>query len=285
MLRFACLLVVASGCDLVVGFDKLDPAPASACGPYGDPVAVAFDPSLAGAHDFSVTEDGMAGAIVIDDDNISSTKPIKPDGNGGWTTDLAFTGMATLDRTRGHRIATGTVLATSADASHHEIDEYAFQGTAWQARLLISDNNFELYAGNARTDDSGNATRLVAVRRRTTSAHNEIAVFNKNLATDPTGAYHEDADSPRMLNAVSTLQPTHAVLTADRRTIVYAATIDDGEPDLYVTSYDDALPGWGPGQAISSLNTTGSEDEPWVNGDCSRIWFRRDGVVYAADAQ
>ena len=34
-----------------------------------------------------------------------------------------------------------------------------------------------------------------------------------------------------------------------------------------------------------TVNTGGAEDEPWINADCSRIWFRRDGVVYQAQAQ
>jgi hypothetical protein len=283
LLLSSALLV--SGCDYVVGIDELGSASPSACGPYGVPVPVVFDAALAGAHDFSVADDGLSGAVVIDSDNIPSTKPITPGGTLGWALDPAFTGSSTLDRLRGHRIEAGRVLATSIDTSHHQVDEYTFQGIAWQGALLLSDSNFELYAGNARDDDAGSATRLVAVRRRTTSAHNEIAIFNRDLATDPTGAYHEDPDSPRTLNQVSTQQPTHAVLTADRRTIVYASSLGSNEPDLYVTTYDDALPGWGPGEPIRSLNTAGAEDEPWVNGDCSRIWFRRDGVVYEAEAQ
>jgi hypothetical protein len=282
LLQLSCLLVAMSGCDLVIGIDELAPAAPSACGPYGPPTPVAFDATLAGAHDLSVTDDGMFGAVVTDADNIASTRPIVADGLGGWTIDPAFADP-TLDRVRGHRIAQGEIVATSVDLSYHEVASFAWFAPVWQALPLLRDNNFELYAGNAR--DDGDARRLVAVRRRTTSAHNEIAVFDRNVSLDPTGAYHEDPDGPRVLNSVSSVQPTHAVLTADGRTIVYAASIDAGEPDLYVTTYDDALPGWAPGQAITSLDTRGAEDEPWVNGDCSRIWFRRDGVVYQADAQ
>jgi hypothetical protein len=288
VVRHLSALVALSGCQVVFGIDPVEAPPKLACGPYAKPLEVAFDASLAGAHDLSVLDDEMHGAVVVDADNLSKTVPVVLDGAGTWIPDASVTATG-LDTLRGHRIAPDRVLATDTSKGNTQIDVYANTGTLWAAMTPVvdGDTSFELYAGNERDVISSGATtyrRVTMVKRRTTTSHSQVVVTNFDIAVDST-SFHEDPSRTALLNSVADIQPTHAEMTDDRRTIVYAATAIGEQPDLFVTTFDDTQQAWPPGERISTLNTTGAEDEPWINADCSRIWFRRDGVVYQAQAQ
>lgn len=288
--RLLFALVALGGCTLVFNVEPLPGPGKLACGPYGAPTPVAFSAALmtAGAHDLSVTGDGTLGAVVVDVDNVPSTRPVMLDGSQTWIDDPA--GFAsTLTGTRGHRVASDTMLLTSAANSHHEVDTYKLAATGWAqiAPIVDSDPGFELYAGNESDNLQGTTVtyrRVLLVKRRTTTPHSLVVVTNFELATDPT-SFHEDLNRTAPLDAATDLQPTHAVITADRKTIVYAATASGANSDLFVSTFDVDQNAWLVGDRLASLDTDGAEDEPWVNGDCSRIWFRRDGVVYEAQAQ
>lgn len=288
--RLLFTLVALGGCTLVFNVEPIPGPGKLACGPYGTPQPVAFSSALQGlgAHDLSVTADGMAGAVVVDVDNTSSTIPVMLDPSQTWVEDTSA-GPTSLMGLRGHRVAADTILATSSTAGNHEVDTYKLASGAWSAMAPIvdSDPSFELYAGNEGDVLSGTTVvyrRVVLVKRRVTTPHSLVIVTNFELATDPT-SFHEDVNRTFPLDAATGMEPTHAAITADRRTLVYAATPNGAKSELFVSTFDDTQSAWLAGDRITSLDTAGAEDEPWVNGDCSRIWFRRDGVVYQAQAQ
>lgn len=288
--RLVFALVALTGCQVAFGLDSLDAPAKLACGPYAAATPVAFDPALAGAHDLSVVEDGMHGAVVIDSDNLSRTVPVALDAAGTtWIPDpgAGTNGLSTL---RGHRIAIDRIIATDTSKGNVEVDVYMLSGTLWGAVAPVVDGDaaFELYAGTERDQLTGSTAtyrRVTLVKRHTSVANrSQIVVTNLDLASDPT-SFHEDLNRTALLNSQTDVQPTHAEMTGDRRTIVYAAAASGEKSDLFVTTFDDSQTAWPPGERIAELDTAGAEDEPWVNADCSRIWFRRDGVVYQAQAQ
>lgn len=286
--RLLFTLVALGGCQVVFGLDQVQPPPKLACGPYAKPTPVMFDPTLVGAHDLSVLDDEMHGAVVIDADNLSRTVPVALDTTGTWIPEvgIATGGLSTL---RGHRTAVDRILATDTSKGNAQIDVYTLSGAAWSAisPTVDGDSNYELYAGNERDVVSGTVQvyrRVTLVKRRTSTNRSQIVVTNLDMAVDST-SFHEDVNRTALLNAQTDIQPTHAEMTDDRRTIVYAAAATGETSDVFVTTFDDAQMAWPAGERIGTLNTSGIEDEPWINADCSRIWFRRDGVVYQAQAQ
>jgi hypothetical protein len=285
--RLLFMLAPLCGCQVAFGLDHVDDT-TLACGPYAKPVPVMFDESLATAHDLSVLDDGIHGAVVTDFDNLSSMQPVMLDSGGTWVPDLA-TGSTGLTTLRGHRVALDRILATDTSKANHEVDVYTLTGTMWAAitPIVDADPSYELYAGNERDVLTGTVMsyrRVTLVKRHTAANHSQIVVTNLDMAVDPT-SFHEDLPRTALLNSQTDVQPTHAEMTDDRKTIVYAAAATGEQSDLFVTTFDDTQLAWPPGQRIGSLDTSGAEDEPWINADCSRIWFRRDGVVYQAEAQ
>jgi hypothetical protein len=288
VVRLLYVLAALGGCNVVLGLDHVD-AVSQACGPYGEAVPVALSPLLgSGAHDLSVADDGISGAVVTDVDATSLTHPVTLDDTTmTWGPDTSVS-TNVLDTVRGHRITADTILATPP--GYGEVDVYQRFASGWAATgmNIDHDQNFEFYAGTERDvyDTMGNLVdrTVTLVKRRTMSLARSQIVVTSSDARD-INTFAEELSRTAPLNAQTGLQPTHAVMTDDRRTIVYAATLDNGTSSVFETTFDETTQAWQPGTAVVGVDKTGAEDEPWINADCSRIWFRRNGVVYQADKQ
>jgi hypothetical protein len=86
------------------------------------------------------------------------------------------------------------------------------------------------------------------------------------------------------LNAVAELLPTGAALTGDHEILVYSARLyGSTESHLFATAFSIMKGEFSVGAAIGDLYRPGySDDQPWINADCSQIWFRRDNLTWTA---
>ena len=81
------------------------------------------------------------------------------------------------------------------------------------------------------------------------------------------------------------LSPNGGVLTTDREKLVYSATVGKNTRSELFSSFriDDKF-AHGPNVVIQGVKSDADLTEPWINSDCSTLYFRRDGVTWMATA-
>jgi hypothetical protein len=287
--RFAVLLLALGGCNIVLQIDHIDPPPPAVCGPYGPAVPVAFSSDLAMAHDLAVV--GTLGTVVTEEGGISHVTPVMGnDTLDEWKPD----GRAKIDRYTGHAVASGTVFAVGVDDSTYVL-EFEYVPNVWSSLnpTLPKDACFNMRAGNeidVVDPVNGPQLRRVAVVKRPsgeagcTIGKPQLVLVTRVPPFDLAHLWTEDPARTLPLNQ-SEIVPSQAVLTQDLRTLVYAGGDGETTSDLYVTTLDPDTNMFGVGQKITSLSTPDPEDEPWIDADCSTIWFRRNGVTMMARKQ
>lgn len=298
MVRAACLLLLG-GCNIVLGLDTV-PVEKQPCGPYTTLTALTISGVTNPTH-FSITPDG-AVAMVVGRDSAGIVRPVLLTGSGTtWSPDPARqTGLAVLvgahlapqeqqpDGNGAYTLAPATpaVMAWIGHPLSAARYYYSTKNNTWANDVAVGsfgDPDFDVIPGNAVVTGNGSDATLpnrhVPLTEHTTTAANtdQILLAANNLPTyslvaSPTRTQPLDANG---------LQFDQAVLTDDQQTLVYAAKTA-GSFDIFASAKEGAFD---VGGAISGMIDTPDHDEvePWIDGTCSKLYFRRMTVGQSGD--
>jgi hypothetical protein len=286
--RLAVLLVLLSGCQLVFGLDD-DYAP-PVCGPFGEPEPVLFDPQLVGPKDFSVDKTGTSGMVhaLYDAGTPRLTRPhvIKKVG-GMWMPDPA-NDQGSIDGLSGGRMMSGGTVFGWIDGAAPRLDEY-LPGPPWSPNTLEVvdfEPSYQKRAGNLIEPPVGGGltVRLLVVTAENDNARTTLQIRRFVRMPPPDNFWVKTG----LLDDINTesVQASSGVLTANGDRLVYAAKIgDDPISHLYATRVrvDDSF-GLGERLDIPGNTNEANVTEPWINDNCTAIYFNRDGVILTARA-
>ncbi|MDQ3367571.1 MAG: hypothetical protein M3680_19285 [Myxococcota bacterium] len=292
MVRIALLLLVAGGCDLVIAIEE--PAP-TACGPYGSLTPVAFDPLIEAPYGFSVRANGMLGAVTARVAGVTHTYVIQLDDTGVWrlhSNPARNTGLgAVRDGSIGDRGATEVDELYGATGEPGATFTWIFATPTWgtDANPIKQDQLYDVTVGNVVEVVEEIDGVIVPQRKRAVvtltpddGVGKNLLLFTDLLAPYAGALWNDDPERTDPINRDPDESPSQGVLTDDLFTLVYAARRRGGSSDLYVSRRDDVTRQWRPGTRLRGVNTDADELEPWINRDCSTLYFFRDGVTYQA---
>ena len=271
----------------MLGTDYFDPTDAL-CGPYRAPAQVHFDPMLGQPTDFSVAADGIHGLVSATYNGLTGPTPILFDGSM-WAPDPARNAGAiklAAVLSGGHMGTTGDVygwLDHNKSPDPPIVVQYVFTGS-WSAVVPNVDRStiLDLTTGNEVESDAGGGAKTRYVVELRQDFAGALPAKLEILAASPTAP---DAFAPSgftdPINGVAGIAPTGGVLTANHEIFVYSAKLGTVESHLFETPFSKFE--FAAGSPIKQLGVAGkADDQPWINGDCSQIWFRRDGVTWTA---
>lgn len=289
MLRCVPLLVLLVGCDQVLGLERDVPPPV--CGPFEEPTLVPIHEELVDAKDFSVDSSGTRGMIYAmfprASTRLTGVHPIKLV-NGMWRGD-ATRDVGAITALDGGHIAendsmVGWLLEEGLDRP--EVREYTFS-TAWdQSTTGIVDplQSQTSTAGNVIVLPFGGVgtirfmvTILLAERA---GDLNTMRIFQR-ISSSSSWELTPQADPLKTSRAK--INPSAGVMTADHGKLVYAATVGSNTTSrLYASARikDEFAPG--SELIIDGIESDADLTEPWINADCSALYFGRDGKSWMA---
>jgi hypothetical protein len=316
------LLVATSGCNALFGIDTVE-SQVVACGPYGAPTPVSFG-AITGAYDLSLDATGAHGLVLIKTNPPTANPqllPILQMPDLSYAEDktrepglsaLRTAGLASghITGSVNHQVLTGMLdptvqadmfaatLAGSVYVVQHFADKTPMGWTGAESMIVDGAPDQSVYPGNelelttqvatqftrylsvVRVDADLNRTVDVDVRLPDASAWT-IEVIDRVPVTNTISPVHSVQQAVLAFGALpGATQISHPLV------LVYNATstIDktDTSPQLYVSAK--TANGYPVGKPIDVDFEPGSYLEPWVNVDCTTLWFRRDDVIYRADA-
>jgi hypothetical protein len=290
VVRHVVAMLALAGCDLVFGTKYLDPESAL-CGPFGVPELVVFDPVLGAPTDLSVAADGVHGLVYAMYNTTLGPTPVVFDAAHQWwtpdTARYASGALAMLKLKGGHIGATGISVFAWIDHNEQAIPAlYELHYTATWSPFVpdVADSSpFDLFSGQEVETDAGSNTSyryLVEIFEPTlTVTPHKIEILAASPA-DPHAFKPSGFVEP--LNRETSIDVISGALTADHQILVYAASqAGRNEYQLYVTQL--VHNEFQVGAPIPSLLVPGkTTDQPWLDPDCSTIWFRRDRVTWVA---
>jgi hypothetical protein len=287
------VLLVAGGCDRAFGLVR-DPDP-PICGPYGVPEAVPFSPGLlaAGVHDFSVDATGQIGMATA---NLPATPlpmwrgphAIKLDDTGVWIQDLARDKLPLNNLQGGHIEYDGRAVGWT-DVPNATLREYTFSTTAmaWAQSMDPIENTLTVSAhvGNTIATPDGILRNLV-----------EILIPDRLPFENTLQIYEKFGGMPWELtaqgNPLRTAKPalniTGAALTMAHDRIVYTANVggedDNGTPVYRIFAGMRIRDQYEPGVelVIDGIESPVGISEPWIDADCTTLYFRQNEVTWKA---
>ena len=298
MVRAACLLLLG-GCNLVLGLDTV-PVQKQPCGPYTTLTPVTIT-GVTNATHFSITPDG-AIAMVVGRDASGVVRPVLLTGSGTmWSPDPARqNGLAALvgahlapqekqpDGNGAYTLdpASPAVMAWISHPLQAARYYYSTKTNTWANDIAVGsfgDPDFDVIPGNAVVNGNGSDTTLpnrhVPLTEHTTTAANTDQILltannlpSYSLVASPTRTQPLDANA---------LQFDQAVLTDDQQTLVYAAKTA-GSFDIFASAKDSSFD---VGAAVGGMVDTPDHDEvePWIDGTCTKLYFRRVTVGQSGD--
>jgi hypothetical protein len=282
------VLVALCGCDVLFQLDEIVPIPA-VCGPYRSvtpvPITGVGEPS-----GFSTIADSST-AMVTGLDAMNVRRPIALEFDGTqWVPHPSLqTGLGAFE---------GAVLAPIEPAPLFDrytglpapvilawagfpdvLGRYYFDNGTWTQDANqpgISDFDYEIRAGNvvlvAGNDSQDRVRHTVVVKiAKEVGAPNVLQITANNPLTPNPFSLVPKPDRTRPLDD-QMLAITGAVLSDSQGKLVYAAT--GASSDLYASGHD-AQRAFHPGGYIDGVNTPDDEVEPWIDGTCSKLYFRR----------
>ena len=278
MLRLAVVCALLSGCNVVFGVDR-EAGPA-VCGPYAVVEQLAFDASLANVREVSFDADGTQGMAWAEYKGTMGPNALTFI-NGVWTRDepralgLENLGGARLQPDGRHAFGwTGP-----------SIDEYEFaDGVGWYGLTGVIDVGTvdDKVAGNAIALKVGTGVLRLLVETRYHATGGSQIVIRSRLPTDP--AWQDTHYLDELDEATPQIAPTVGLLTAMGDRLVYAATVGgDRVSHLYATPKNTG-PSFSPGVRIDidGVDPDVALTDPWINADCSDLWFNADGAILHA---
>jgi hypothetical protein len=303
VLRVAALLLVASGCDVAF---PLEAPPITACGIYAEPVAVEFDPSLQNLSQFSVDGSGTHGLVHAMNaaTNREGLTPIVKMGEV-WIFDLKLEmGLELLETqtNAGVKVANltakGELFGGQQSAASSDLEVYHYKpdvpGTGW---LAVENEAVSSRAGQSTTPGGEIEVldpNIMKLFRSIPVVHQDVPTLRRTIEI----AFSHPVDNPfswvdqtqagasvtAEINAVH--EPTQGALARSPReggplALVYAATpIGKTGSDLFVSEKHNGT--YPIGIRLAELSTSADEVEPFVNEDCSAIYFRRGDTIMMA---
>lgn len=295
MLRFVALAVMLVGCDLAWQLERDLPPPV--CGPFSAPEPVPFHAELVEPRDFSVDSSGTRGLIYA-----QYPRTTRPTGvhaiklvDDEWRADPARDNGAITSLDGAHiaedNFAIGWLIEEGVDRP--EIREYEFfpgpgawnQGTSGlvdplQGQTSTGGNLIVLpYAGVATIRFM--VTILMSERVGDPNTMRIFQLFPNETQWELT------AQADPLKTSKAKISPSGGVMTADHNKLVYAAKIgnDTLAPSRLYGSVRIANE-YEEGDPLIIEGVDGDDDltEPWINADCSKLYFRKDAATWMADA-
>jgi hypothetical protein len=146
---------------------------------------------------------------------------------------------------------------------------------------VAESNVVDLFPGNEVESDAGNGAKSRYVVELSQAFDGATPGKLEILVAMPASDVFKPSGFVNSINDVDAIAPTGAALTADHGILVYSAKLGTTESHLFETSFSKFE--FGPGHEIGSLYVSGkADDQPWINNDCTQIWFRRDGLTWTA---
>lgn len=284
--RSVVLLVLLSGCHLVFGLDGTEGG--GVCGPFGEPEPLAFDPQLVDPTGFSVDKSGRRGMVFAryDAGTPRLTRPhVIMNAGGTWMPDPA-NDQGAIDALSGGRMMAGGTVFGWIDGGSPRLDEY-LPGPPWSPnslQIVDYEPTYQKRTGNLIEPTIGGANvRLLVVTAE--NASGETTIHIRRFLPTATDNFWVKTGLLDDINSESVM-PSSGVLTENGDRLVYAAKIgDDPVSHLYASKVrvDDTF---GLGERLDIPGTTDEVDvtEPWINDDCTVIYFNRDGMIVSARA-
>jgi len=295
VVAFALLLV---GCDLAWQLERETPPPV--CGPFGAPSLVPFHPELIDPKDFSVDSSGMRGMIYA-----MYPRASRPTGvhsiklvNDVWRADPARDG-GVLDRLDGGHIAednfaVGWLVEEGGDRP--EIREYQFFPNTPPSGAWASGTSGLVDPLQGQTSTGGNM--IVLPYAGVATIRFMVTILMSDRVGDPNTMrifqlfpnetqWELTPQADPLKTAREKVNPNGGVMTADHDKLVYSAKVgtDPLAPSrLYASKrvrdeYEHGAP-----LIIEDVDGDADLTEPWINADCTRVYFRQDGATWMADA-
>jgi len=295
VVRVVGLLLLLVGCDQVLGFERDAPPPV--CGPFGVPTLVPLHPELEDAHDFSVDSSGTRGLIFAKFmrpsgrlTGVHAIKLVNDMWRGDPTRDLGV--ISALDGAHITDDTTAVGWINRESAGGPALSEYQFSTTAvpqqWGGPTTgyIDPQRIDTsIAGNVIVLPAGTTLKLrfaVTVKQSMTADPNTLRIFQ----LQPTRTDWElTAQADPLKSSRDKVNPNGAVLTADHGKLVYAAKVGSRAVSRLFASErirDEFAPG--PELMIEGVEGDADLTEPWINADCTAVYFLRDGKTWMATA-
>lgn len=294
-----CLLLAAlaasSGCDLAFQIDHVKEISAP-CGPYGQSHEVMIT-GVTEPRMLSISADGKL-ALVMGIDDQGRTRPIPLQWNGvAWEPNpILQTGLDALGIVGAHlapaeEIPMGGMYigpvqpamnAWTINFNRQQVSRFYWSGSTWTADSLqtpLFDSEYDIRAGNvvlvhASADPSDRVRHTVLSKTAIDAAAPDLILLAAN--SPPAFSLITKPDRTRPLDEQAIglgITLGDAVLTDDQAKLVYSA-VSGGQSDIYATAQS-PLRDFAPGGLIASVTTQHDEVEPWIDGTCSKLYFRR----------
>jgi hypothetical protein len=297
VLRLTLLLaaIAASGCDLAFQIDHVQEISAP-CGPYAGSREITVT-GVSRPRMFSINA-GEQLALVMGEDEQGRTRPIPLQWNGeAWEPNpMLQTGLDTLGIVGAHLAPaeeipeggayTGPIQPAmngwTVNLNRQQVSRFYWTGSAWSADNLqtpLFDSEYDTRAGNVvvvrASADPADRVRHAVLSKTAVDIENPALIL---LAANspPSFSLIPKPDRTRPLDEQAiTLGITlgDAVMTDDQAKLVYSA-VSGGQSDIYATAQS-PLRDFAPGGLIASVTTQHDEVEPWIDGTCSKLYFRR----------
>ncbi|HVK88524.1 MAG TPA: hypothetical protein VM513_30610 [Kofleriaceae bacterium] len=284
MLRPAVLLTLLSGCHLVFGVDP-EGGPA-VCGPYAAPEEVAFSELVENPHELSIDAAGQLAMVNADYQGTTGPLALRLEG-GVWVFDE--TRNMGLETRGGARLQASGVGLFAWDQAGTLITEYTLvevaMGFVWNPVVQTIDfDTFDIkIAGNAiELERNGAIQRLLVLTRISTEGDRKLEIRRKTADNEAWGITSALETFPAHSPAIT---PSLGLLTEDAERFVYAATVgDDPVSHLYASARNVDNTSYSPGERLQIVGVGDDVEvtEPWINGDCSELYFTMEGrIMYA----
>ncbi len=288
--HLAVLLTLMGACDKVFAIEA---PPRAVCGPYAEPVPLELHGAISDPHGFTTRSDQAIGAVIATVGGQTQLYVVAQI-DGVWTPEpTRNAGLAdVLQGSIADRDFFGTEELLGTVGNPAQALVYRFS-TAWSpdsANPVMRDSEFDVTVGNLvevvdLVDEEyvPQLKRAVVVKAPENGVGKNVLVFVDLRFPYAENVWDDQPERTKPINDDLSISPSSGVLTSDLFTLVYAARRDGGDSDLHVSRRDEVDKNWYPGVQLIGVNTGADELSPWINADCSRLYFERDGVTYAAD--
>jgi hypothetical protein len=306
VVRIVLVLLVASGCDIALSITHVEPQE-GACGPFLSVKPITIT-GVTDPRGFSVNADETM-AVVTGKDASDQTKPIvlmkvgeewQPDPtmqmglvNGQKGATLAPSEPTPVGFTYpGDMLRPAMLLSTiPTGATKAQVGRYYWSGTTWTVdtnQEVFSIGGYDVFPGNVWTRVGATNTDIDRVRHTVlwmitqdpSEGPNKVAI----LANSPPSFTLEDKARTVGFNSLGK-RIGQAVMTEDRAKLVYSA-LSGTASDIFAVEQNPESRTFDTGGGVvgGMVNTGDSEVEPWINANCSKLYFRRIPAVTPNEA-
>lgn len=294
MSRRLLLLLALGGCDRVFGLERdLERA---VCGPFGPPEPVVFAPELGAVSDLSVDATGTAGMVHANLGNGAigawrGPHAVMKDGTGTWVQDTVRDRPVLNSLDGAHLTADGTGAMSWIDSPRGVMaNVLAFAGGAWSTvaqDVVERQTDKDVHIGNVIDLPIGTGlVQRFAVEIRLSfdrASPGELRIIQRI----PTDSFWMVTGQATPLNTTTpALSHNGGVMTADHEILVYTAVVGKETRSRAFASRR-IRDTFGPGVEliIDGVEADASITEPWINADCTRLYYREGDTTWVTNAR